>query len=461
MALRGCFLFPGHDHRVDGHQGISGNRKCGCGKLSEVSIKIKSVSVAEGTNYEPLLRSHMPELDTIRGLAILGVLLYHGLYWLKDLHRFVPWQSHVLFLMSAGQFGVNLFFVLSGFLITGILLDTQGRPDYFERFYFRRILRILPAYYLTLFLLIVFQLTSRGFLLMSMAYASNLSPLLGIPLSYTVLWSLAVEEHFYMAWPAAVKHVASSRLLWILGAVFLLCPVSRLLYHMHAVHTNTVGSGYGFYSWNNADGLALGAIIAILARKPGWDRRLGKFAIALFSVACVIACIGYPFGILTRRTPLGDALQYSLWNLSFGALLILFLRLARTPWRRVVRLSPLIFLGDISYGLYLYHLMVFLGYDWLASKTGFAIRMGIGIWGETWIRMIAVGSVSILIAYLSRRYFEEPFLRLKDRSPWTLFRNTAGRAPRVAHAPDVIVAGGEPVLDTGVDADPRKDSRVM
>lgn len=71
--------------------------------------------------YELLLRPHMPELDTIRGLAILGVLLYHGFYWTRDLRLYTPWQRHFLTLMAPGQFGVNLFFVLSGFLITGIL----------------------------------------------------------------------------------------------------------------------------------------------------------------------------------------------------------------------------------------------------------------------------------------------------------------------------------------------------
>jgi peptidoglycan/LPS O-acetylase OafA/YrhL len=92
----------------------------------------------------------MPELDTIRGLAILGVLVYHGFYWARDLSLYTPWQRIFLSLTAVGQFGVNLFFVLSGFLITGILLESRTRADYYERFYFRRALRILPAYYLTL-----------------------------------------------------------------------------------------------------------------------------------------------------------------------------------------------------------------------------------------------------------------------------------------------------------------------
>src|SRR5271165_1120765 len=171
----------------------------------------KQGSTPAGSAHGAILRTHMPELDTIRGLAILGVLLYHGLYWARDLNPYPPWQRHILTVMAAGQFGVNLFFVLSGFLITGILLDSRNRPDYYRRFYFRRALRILPAYYLTLFLLILFGLTSRGFLLTSLAYSSNLSPLLGIALSYPVLWSLAVEEHFYLLWPAAVRRIEPTK----------------------------------------------------------------------------------------------------------------------------------------------------------------------------------------------------------------------------------------------------------
>jgi peptidoglycan/LPS O-acetylase OafA/YrhL len=94
---------------------------------------------------QPLPRQRMPELDTVRGLAIIGVLLYHAFCETRDLQAYQPWQRHILSLMSVGQFGVNLFFVLSGFLINGVLLDSRKRPDYNQRFYYRRALRILPA----------------------------------------------------------------------------------------------------------------------------------------------------------------------------------------------------------------------------------------------------------------------------------------------------------------------------
>src|ERR1700722_19067474 len=103
-----------------------------------------------------ILRPKMPELDTIRGIAILGVFLYHSLYAQPNLAR---WAQPIRLFLTAtwpGRFGVNLFFVLSGFLITGILVDSQPRQGYYTRFYKRRALRILPAY---LALVVVLALT--------------------------------------------------------------------------------------------------------------------------------------------------------------------------------------------------------------------------------------------------------------------------------------------------------------
>ena len=380
------------------------------------------------SDYEPLLRAHMPELDTIRGLAILGVLLYHGFYWARDLGLYTPWQRHFFTLMAPGQFGVNLFFVLSGFLITGILLDSRNRPDYYQRFYIRRAFRILPAYYLTLLLLMLFKLTSPGFLLMSLAYSSNMSPLFGIALSYPVLWSLSVEEHFYLIWPMAARRISPMKLLGLLGAILVLSPISRFLYHQEAIRTHMTGPGYGFFTWNHLDGLALGAIVAILVRTHGWNRqRMLQLSILLLSSAILLTAFGYPFGILTRRSAIGEALQYLPWNLAFASLLGVFLLVGSGPQKLITAPPLMIFFGKISYGLYLYHLMVFIGYDWIAKQLDFSSRLNLTLWEQVWLRMVIVSTVAIGIAYLSRRYFEEPFLRLKDRLPGRSAKATTER----------------------------------
>jgi len=367
---------------------------------------------------EALLRPHMPELDAIRGLAILGVLIYHGLYWTRDFTEYPPWQRVILEAAGPGKFGVNFFFVLSGFLITGILVDAKERAGYYQQFYFRRALRILPAYYATLLILVVLGLTSRGFLFMSLLYSSNLSALFGIAMSYPVLWSLAVEEHFYFLWPAAAKNLSSKHLKWVAGFLVVLSPILRMLCHESAFGSLMPRAGCFYYTWNTADGLALGALVALLVREWNQDRKkLRNLSLTLFGVGLLIALGGLPFGIETRTTSVGEALQWVPWNFWFGGILGMFLLAGSGPYKNWVAPKVLVFFGQISYGLYLYHLFVFQFYRWIAKRTGFEEHLGLSLWMRTWSYMICGGLAAIALAYLSRKYFEEPFLRLKDR--WT------------------------------------------
>jgi peptidoglycan/LPS O-acetylase OafA/YrhL len=146
----------------------------------------------------------MPELDTVRGVAILMVFVFHAFEDFAPSGPKIPvWEHLFLSTVSLGWAGVNVFFVLSGFLITGILLDSVGKPRYYSRFYFRRALRILPAYYLLIAVLVlvgrigfVTRRTSWAFAGLSVIYLSNITPLLGVARDYAPLWSLAVEEHF-------------------------------------------------------------------------------------------------------------------------------------------------------------------------------------------------------------------------------------------------------------------------
>src|ERR1700722_15052284 len=110
--------------------------------------------MAAATIPHPLLRSYMPELDVLRGIAVLMVLFLHGMA--PPLHGHLSNVGRELLALSQyGGAGVNVFFVLSGFLITGILLDSQHRQDYYRRFYLRRALRILPAFYAVLSVLLL------------------------------------------------------------------------------------------------------------------------------------------------------------------------------------------------------------------------------------------------------------------------------------------------------------------
>jgi peptidoglycan/LPS O-acetylase OafA/YrhL len=318
--------------------------------------------------------------------------------------------------VTPGQFGVNLFFVLSGFLITGLLLDSRNRADYYKRFYIRRALRILPAYYAILVLLVIFQITSRGFLIASALYSANLAPLFGIPISYGVLWSLGVEEHFYLVWPAVVRRITLRKALAVTVGIIVVSPVLRAVCTLHAVSHHFEGPECSYYTWNVADGLAYGAVLAIVMRAYSFQRRqLFWFSLFSFGLGGIVALAGLPFGIVSRTHPVGAALQGIPWDLACLGILGVFILAGTSKLQWLVTPRLLLFLGDISYGLYLVHILVmietwkFLG--WLAP--GFVSSLTPTM--LLWVRFAIVGLLSVLVAYVSRWYFEEPFLKLKNK----------------------------------------------
>jgi peptidoglycan/LPS O-acetylase OafA/YrhL len=365
---------------------------------------------------EPLLRPKMPELDVIRGIASLAVLFYHGLYYARDFTPFTLTQRRLLFAFSPGQFGVNLFFVLSGFLITGLLLGARERPDYYRRFYVRRALRILPVYYAILVVLAFLHRTSGPFLGMSLVYCANLSLLFGVAMSYPVLWSLAVEEHFYLFWPTIVRRLKPTFLAFLAVTIVIVSPLFRLACFAHAQNTDLLKSGCAYYTWNNADGLACGALLSIIIREF-WQgrRRLLHLSLICLGIALAMALIGLPFGILTRQTRVGSTLQGVPWNIGFTGILGLALLAGTSRWKALVAPRLLVFFGNISYGLYIFHLVIFSMYDRVMPRLLPPSLIGSNLWGLVWLRFTIAATVAVGVSYLSRRYFEEPFLRLKDK----------------------------------------------
>lgn len=364
---------------------------------------------------EPLLRPVMPELDSIRGIAILAVLFYHGFYWNVDVPRFSNPTRLVLTGMWAGRLGVNLFFVLSGFLITGILIDSRERRGYYSRFYKRRALRILPAYLLTILVLAVGKLAPWNFIGLSLLYLSNLTPLFGVAIAYPILWSLAVEEHFYLLWPALVRKLGNPRLINLCVAIILLSPISRLLTFYWGRHSGSPSFvGYD-YTWNSADGLACGALLAIWLRTFQPSRRqVRRLVYWLACGATGLYLAGLPWGIWTRQRALGAALQVVPWHLYFVALLAAFLLLGTSRWKSLPQAKALRFFGEISYGLYLYHLLFFRGFDFVAMRYArFLPKTGPG--SALIIRFLVASTIAVAVSYVSRKQFEDRFLRLKAR----------------------------------------------
>jgi peptidoglycan/LPS O-acetylase OafA/YrhL len=360
---------------------------------------------------DPLIRPVMPELDSVRGIAITAVLLLHAFYWQYSSFHFSGLPRLCLLATQPGWMGVNLFFVLSGFLITGILLETpKEKPQYFRRFYTRRALRILPAYYLLLILLALLHSASASFLGLSFVYLANVTGLFGVPADYGPLWSLAVEEHYYIFWPAVTYKLTRRHLAIVTVAICLLIPVLRAVF-FRLGYT----AGLGYYTWFVADGLATGSLLAILLRTSASRKMVAVLCGTLLASGFTLAGVGRPFGILTRERVLGAALQETVIDMVFAGFLLLVLLLGTSARRRYVNNSVLRFLGYISYGLYLIHLLVFRMYDKLCRIFWPSLQPTPGHFGLIVLRFFLAGGAAIGVAYLSRKYFEERFLRLKDR----------------------------------------------
>ena len=367
--------------------------------------------------FDPQQRSlilrHMPSLDSIRGLAVLMVILFHGFGgypWAAVLGGF--WGPLAQSVIGCGRFGVNVFFVLSGFLITGLLMKARERKDFYQNFYIRRVLRILPVYLLVLLILKLWHVVDFAFVAAAVLFLANFSKLFGAPLyEYGSLWSLAVEEHFYLIWPTCVRRLRERTLLIILLVVVSVEPLLRLI----AIHISS-RIDIHYKTPFVLDFLAYGALLSMLIRTHRIHLdNVVRIGAALLGLGIVLGAMT----IWLASFHPGPTL-YALDDLPYtwGACGLLLLGLKRDHLRlvktgRTDARGILPFYGYISYGLYLINVLV---YDKLGGliyrHTRPEFYRNFFFYAVSAFACIAV---STALAYLSRRYFEAPILGLKDK----------------------------------------------
>jgi peptidoglycan/LPS O-acetylase OafA/YrhL len=371
----------------------------------------------------PRFADHLPALDGVRGLAILAVLLFHFVAQTTATNSF---ERAVNTVLNYGSLGVDLFFVLSGFLITGILYGAQSSPHYFRNFYMRRVLRIFPLYYLVLaviFLLLPLVPALRDTHLVSLRehqwwawlYAVNiyLSLKSAWALSYIEhFWSLAVEEHFYLVWPLVVWLLAARPRALLMTSILVAVAsfAGRILASAMGVSvvTTTVLTPF------QLDALCLGAFFAVWLRQPGGEDGVRRALVPLAVGGVLIVGVTYAVHLfIDAGRSVSVPVRGGAFRVLFAVLIVwvIFSPVASLG-SRFFRCRPMIVLGKYSYGLYVYH--HFFSYFMIRHGTEFALARVVGSHTlAVWLQAAAGIALSMAVAWASYEWFEKRFLKLK------------------------------------------------
>jgi peptidoglycan/LPS O-acetylase OafA/YrhL len=371
-----------------------------------------TIQAAQGS--PPAERFYLPELDILRFFAFFAVFVYH-----------VPPGSLFYYLQhgalggfgTAGSFGVDLFFTLSGYLITRLLLrerETTGSIN-LRAFYIRRILRIWPLYffYLASVLLLSRLVPSVGFpadpvcLLSLGCFVFNLTSYVSSFTVVTHLWSISVEEQFYLVWSLTIRNIPRRRMLLVPLVMLAIATIARLLSWFLGfavpISANT---------FTRLDPIAAGILLAVLPEinpRPAGRALLVLTGIASWWVAA------YWCRLPLQQSATGVLIGYPIVALGSGAFLLAALGAGRKSAGTRLR-QTLIYLGKISYGLYVYNVVAILAVQGLIRLVSpWLYAHGWPLW-TAWALYLGVAfGANVLLAAISYRWLEAPFLRLKGR----------------------------------------------
>jgi len=361
---------------------------------------------------------HIPALDGLRGIAILMVIPHNAGYG-PDHSSGLPWVEAIL--ANGGWIGVQLFFVLSGFLITGNLISSRGNADYYSNFFARRALRILPLYYVCLLLGFVI-LPALGLPFASSVevrqdqiwfwiFLSNWVIPLGISSGqFSHFWSLAVEEQFYLLWPFVIKGMGSNRVAVTCALIAGAALVARAVMVISGATPDMI---YEF-TIARMDALSLGALVAAItsctqlhAFHKGIQRYATPVSILLFLVCALLT------NLFERDARMTQIPGQTLLAISFSLLIVGVIADTTRADQFVARLlsaGPLRQIGKYSYAMYVFHFPLSLQLarhePWFASEFG---SLGFTFW-----TMTIIGG-SYAMAWCSYHLLEKHFLRLKSR----------------------------------------------
>jgi len=371
------------------------------------------------------LGQRMPGIELLRALAILLVLLQNRTSGDSSVETVFGKAWGLI--SGTGWTGVQLFFVISGFLITGILLDSEGHRNRIRHFFMRRVLRIFPLYFAFLgfmFLLLpalelapqwLLETRERQFWMWT--YLINwVSPYIGAG-KFGHLWSLAIEEQFYLLWPWLVVLLSRRNLIRLCLLLIVSAPLIRWGLSLYDPAWENSAYTFTVARW---DALALGALLACLVRDPAWLPRLQRAAFPLILILTVVVA-GQLLLFHEFRAVAG---RLGLINQTTAALLsaaVLFVAITFDPprgagWQSLAT-RILLTIGKYSYAIYLVHLPIKIW--WIGSSPWYVAPdyPGIAQLAVLFYNFLAVLLLSTLVAAFSWRFLEQPFLRLKRYFP--------------------------------------------
>jgi len=362
----------------------------------------------------------IPQLDGLRGIAIILVMLFHQTVMVV----MTPFDRAATFLQSGGWMGVDLFFVLSGFLITRILIGSANSPRYFRNFYARRVLRIFPLYYLVL--LAAFFLFPRlpfgelrrlketvGDQLWYWTYLSNIS--IGIHHAFgnailNVSWSLAIEEQFYLLWPWLVLALPRKYLIELCGCVI----AGSLIWRTALVVAGASPITVYVLTPGRLDPIAVGSLVALLtqtSRGRAWLASRARWIGWTASVALALTVMLQ--GSFDLYGPAMQTIGYSAIAAGFGCLLAWSIALGQEGTKTFLNIGVLRIFGKYSYALYLFHFPILaVVRDRIYPPSHFLIIESSALPGQLVFYALCT-VIALAAAWLSWNMFERHFLGLK------------------------------------------------
>lgn len=343
---------------------------------------------------------YITELDGVRAIAALMVMFFH---FFQNLKVDGDWILLIKKVSFFGQTGVSLFFVLSGFLITRILIVSKGAPNYFLNFYTRRSLRIFPLYYFYLLLVfIILPLLNNTSIPIFSKQIYHWVYLQDFAITFNWdyvgplhFWSLAVEEHFYLFFPLLVYFLKERQLIVAIIAILFISIVTRFF-------LNKEGYEVFYFTFTRMDELAIGAILAILELKQKISEEKSKQFIYLFVLISIPTIIIWAVYSKEANSIL-QVFKFLLISLSYFSLIGFVVSSRKNHFvKKIFTLKPLLYTGRISYGLYVYHGICFYYFDKICPTDNLLIRFFGGF------------GLAYVVSTISFFCFESLFLKLKN-----------------------------------------------